>query len=338
MSLLFFSFNKKKEREREKIMERALTKDDYLKRQIKNIALNVYDFQEMRIGAENRIRDTLAIKRGLEMGDPKLLQKIMTEYSNIRTMHKETGATVKRIIKEHDFNYILEELDYNLIDELVKIGELEKDQLKILTNLVHSHPMWKLFFKDVKGCGETMAGICIAYLDPIVARHSSSFWKFCGLDTVVTLDSDGNPVLDAEGNVVRHGRSMSDTEIFDYVAADGSIKQKTGITYNPLMKSKMVGVLADCILRAGTKNGNKYAEIYYDYKTRLENSGKGNCAGHRDRMAKRYMIKQFLRDLWVVWREYEGYEVTEPYEVAVLGHPKHGYNRTAEEAAVGRRA
>jgi len=43
-------------------------------------------------------------------------------------------------------------------------------------------------------------------------------------------------------------------------------------------------------------------------------------------MAKRYMIKQFIRDLWVVWRGAAGYEVSEPYEVAKLGNKPHKYN------------
>ena len=43
-------------------------------------------------------------------------------------------------------------------------------------------------------------------------------------------------------------------------------------------------------------------------------------------MAKRYMIKQFLRNLWVTWRSLEGLEINEPFEVAKLGQKPHKYN------------
>ena len=40
-------------------------------------------------------------------------------------------------------------------------------------------------------------------------------------------------------------------------------------------------------------------------------------------MAKRYMIKQFLKDLWSAWRFNEGLEVTVSYPEAKLGHNPH---------------
>ena len=45
------------------------------------------------------------------------------------------------------------------------------------------------------------------------------------------------------------------------------------------------------------------------------------------------MIKQFLRDLWTVWRSSEGYAITEPYEVAKLGMKPHKYNEAQHKMA-----
>lgn len=42
--------------------------------------------------------------------------------------------------------------------------------------------------------------------------------------------------------------------------------------------------------------------------------------GHRDKAAKRYMIKMFIKDLYVIWRTIEGLPVREPYQVEYLGH------------------
>ena len=46
---------------------------------------------------------------------------------------------------------------------------------------------------------------------------------------------------------------------------------------------------------------------------------KGKTKGHRHNMALRYMLKVFLRDLYVEWKTMEGLPVFETYEVAKLG-------------------
>jgi hypothetical protein len=82
---------------------------------------------------------------------------------------------------------------------------------------------------------------------------------------------------------------------------------------------------------------SKYVQFYLDYKNRLENSERmtvqsrgskspkdvtwsESSKGHRDRAAKRYMIKMFLKDLYAAWRELDGLPVREPYQVEYLEH------------------
>jgi len=73
-------------------------------------------------------------------------------------------------------------------------------------------------------------------------------------------------------------------------------------------------------------------EFYYPYKERLSKEknevlhiGKMKpwdevSLGHRDRAAKRYMVKMFIKDLYVAWREIEGLPVRVPYQEEYLGH------------------
>lgn len=81
-----------------------------------------------------------------------------------------------------------------------------------------------------------------------------------------------------------------------------------------------------------------YVKAYLDYKNRLLHSDamveeiksrgakpvkvkwKDAKPAHIDRAAKRYMIKQFLKDLYVAWRTMEGLEVRPPYQEEKLGH------------------
>ena len=138
------------------------------------------------------------------------------------------------------------------------------------------------------------------------------------------------------GNVIqlRHGRHKGDTEMREYIDKDGKKQLKRSITYNPAIKTALLGVLSSCIIKVGQRFGyNKYEEVYRDSRARLNNSPKhaDKSDGHKHKMSVRYMIKEFLRDLWVEWRSYEGYELSEPYEVAYLGRKPHKYNEAHEK-------
>lgn len=132
---------------------------------------------------------------------------------------------------------------------------------------------------------------------------------------------------DYVGEVVpsEHGRRKGDTEMAEYIDKEGNTKLKRSITYNPTLKTKLMGVLSGCLIKA---KDPVYSTIYYDYKKRLDLSSKhaGKSAAQKNRMALRYMIKQFLRNLWTTWRTLEGLPVDNPYEVEKLGNKPHKYN------------
>ena len=136
------------------------------------------------------------------------------------------------------------------------------------------------------------------------------------------------------GNVFisEHGRRKGDTVIQEYVDKNGEIKTKRGISYNPILKTKLMGVLTGCLMKAKDPT---YTAIYYDYKSRLENNPKhaGKSLAQRNMMAQRYMIKQFLRNMWTTWRNLEGLSVDNPYEVEKLGNKPHKYNEYQCEVA-----
>jgi len=126
-------------------------------------------------------------------------------------------------------------------------------------------------------------------------------------------------------HISEHGRRKGDTVMQEYVDANGETKLKRGLSYNPELKTKLMGVLTGCLLKA---KDPVYSAIYYDYKSRLENDHRhdSKTPAQRNMMAQRYMIKQFLRNMWTTWRDIEGLEVVDPYEVAKLGNKPHKYN------------
>jgi hypothetical protein len=105
--------------------------------------------------------------------------------------------------------------------------------------------------------------------------------------------------------------------------------------FNKNIRTALCGVLADGFIKAQAP----YAlDHYYPYKERLANSEKITSEirkagskpeevawkdaklGHRDRAAKRKMIKAFLTDLYKAWRALEGLHVRAPYHEEYLGH------------------
>jgi len=209
------------------------------------------------------------------------------------------------------------------LENFTLVADAARDQedhiKKMLAKTLKRFPVYTEYLKGVKGVGEIAAGWIIAEYDIHKATTVSKLWQFTGL----------NP-----GMVIGKKRVENTDGTFSYVPTDKLIrgdKLSPGFVapFNKRLRTAMVGVLADGFIKAQ----NDYCmEYYYPYKERLsqeENevlhigkdvAWKDVSKGHRDRAAKRYMIKMFLKDLYVAWRTIEGLEVRVPYQEEYLGH------------------
>lgn len=305
----------------------------------------LYDMQKLRIASGNRlyqifkdksdadtaIKDEIEKEKlseaeeALDAKADEILKAVNSEYKELTAYMVDNNKTIASALKKIETIKILTKTDYSMVKAYNLLLESEESFKKVLEANIKDHPVFTGFLSQVKGCGPMMSANILAYLDPYKARHASSFRKYAGLDVVATKDKDGNLVVDEDGNIVTHGRKMGDTEEYEYIDKNGNKAIKKGLTYNPKLKSKLIGVLASGMIKA---KDPVYTKIYYDYKLRLENhpKHKEKSAAHRNNMALRYMIQKFLSNLWAYWRELEGLEVTLPYEVDKLGMRPHGYN------------
>lgn len=314
---------------------------------IRDVLDALYDMQKLRIASGNRlyqifkdksdadstIKDEIEKEKLKESGEEdvldakanEILKTVNSEYKELTAYMVDNNKTIASALKKIETIKILTKTDYSMVKAYNLLLESEESYKKVLEANIKDHPVYVGFLANVKGCGPMMSANILAYLDPYKARHASSFRKYAGLDVIPTKDKDGNPVLDSDGNMVTHGRKMGDTEDYEYIDKNGNKAIKKGLTYNPKLKSKLIGVLASGMIKA---KDPVYTKIYYDYKLRLENHPKHRekSAAHRNNMALRYMIQKFLSNLWAYWRELEGLEVTLPYEVDKLGMRPHGYN------------
>lgn len=293
---------------------------------IRNVINSIYAMQKLRIETGNRIYANFRIKLlGEEVGlsDEELdneiipsLDDLVTEAERITDWMIENKKRISTYFKNSE-GFITSETEHTLVSQYKMLIEGEKNMIKALTKDLKEVPIYTEWLSKQKGCGPLMSGVIISYLDPHKARHCSSFWKYCGLD-VVKVEKDGEMV--GEGRAMRHAKYNQ----VEYTAKDGEVKLKNSLGYNSFVKSKLIGVLAGSFIKVG--KGGKYNELYYNIKERYANRPdlKDASKGRIDAMAKRYMIKIFLQDLWIEWRELESLEVTEPYSVAKLHMRPHG--------------
>jgi len=185
-----------------------------------------------------------------------------------------------------------EALLLSLMERRQAVEEMENQLAKDIAKEIHLTVLWKEFLVHVKGCGEQMAAVIMTQFDIHKAPTVSNLWSFAGL-------------------------------------APGKDRRVKGqkCTYNQFLRAKLCGVLGSGFLKAKSP----YREYYDNMKNRLESEDWGTPsknptdkkrpkAGHQHKAATRYMIKMFLKDLYVAWRTLEGLPVREPYQEQYLGH------------------
>ena len=199
-------------------------------------------------------------------------------------------------------------------------GEIEKQMKKVLKRF----PIYTEWIEKQKGVGPISAGWILAEIDIEKATTVSKIWQFCGLNPGLipgkkrVENKDGSFSLVPTGKMIRGDRLTP-----GHVAP-----------FNKRLRTALAGVMASGFI----KSQNDYClRYYYPYKARLEQevntveeirkagskaedvAWKDAKKAHRDRAAQRYMLKMFLRDLYVAWREIEGLPVRPPYQEEYLG-------------------
>ena len=282
----------------------------------KSLIRSLYDIQHIRIQTGNRIVVEIKNRMGQRPGEKEenidvegkmYLAAARAEYKRIADAFVLNKAASYFKVPYEDYAIICDPAMLLFMQIYERQLQDESEMEKVIAKTVQEHPLWDAFLKDTKGCGPLMSAVILSEFDIRKAERISQFWSYAGLD--VADDGRGR------------GRYKEHLVDQDYKDKDGKTQTKKGITFNPFLKTKMVGVLGGCFIKVD----GKYRKIYVDYKHRLENheKHKDKTKMHRHNMATRYMVKIFLQDLWLAWREIEGLPVTQPYHEAVLGHTHH---------------
>ncbi len=217
----------------------------------------------------------------------------------------------------------------------------EKETEKMLLKTLRIIPVYNFWLKTVKGIGPVSAGHILSSFNIVEATTVSKMWQYAGLNPGMVrgkkrvAKSKYKPDM---GKVAQEmtGKDGKGTDVIyitnDLVRGDRPTEGYV-LPYNKNLRTHLLGVMADNFIKAQ----NVYCmEYYYPYKHRLENEhrpienqGKARqddgkawnevSKGHRDNAAKRYMVKNFLKDLYAHWRSIENLPVRAPYQEEYLG-------------------
>lgn len=274
---------------------------------------SLYDMQKLRIQQGNRIVAAFRVKIGLDSSQAEETDDDAADLLNqLRSEFKRITDGVKRITKniKCDSPLITTRAELALIESYERQLEAESIHEKAILDELSREPIWTRYLVNVRGVGPLMAGVILSEIDITKCNSISALWAYCGLDVVV-YEKDGEVFEEGRCRKAHHLKPKS------YTNRDGDVKETVGITFNPFLKTKLVGVLGGVFM----KLGGRYKEIYDGYKHRLENHPKhaSKTKGHRHNMAVRYMVKEFLADLWTEWRTIEGLELRSRYNEEKLG-------------------
>ena len=312
----------------------AVTDLDMLKSMLKGM----YDIQKLRMAMGNRICANFYYKLGFKPGEKivafklekeagKILKQLESEYKKITDgIASLRRSNVMKFLSEKDGGLISSMVEYALIENYMILRVQESQLAKEIGLFIDRFPIWTEYLKDVKGCGPVMTAVLLCTVDIHKCRYASSLEKYAGVDVVLIQKDDGE--------IVGEGRSRRAHHLVDreYIDKDGNLATRRSITYNPFLKTKLMGVLAGSLFI----HNPEYKEIYLGYYNRISNSPKhqDKKKGHLVNMAKRYMVKIFLHNLYAKWRALEGLEVVPPYAEAKLGLFHHGQPAFQEEVVV----
>jgi hypothetical protein len=284
---------------------------------VRTMVRSLYDLQKLRIQMGNRIVAQYKSKLGQVPGKKEtdtLSAEDMKMLTRLRVSYKRITDGIVKVPSPKSFvgdELITSYTEFCLIQQYIAVEQAEEQQKVHLKYLVHQEPLWQEFLEDVKGCGETMTGVLLSEFDIHKATYVSSLWKYSGLD----VKPDGRAASNRKEHLIDR----------EYKAKDGTVKVKKSITYNPWLKSKLLGVLGPSFLMQKNKKTGEdglYRSVYLAYRARLQQHPvwKDRSAKHQHNAAVRYMVKIFLIHLYEKWRSLEGLPVNQTYQEAKLGH------------------
>lgn len=286
--------------------------------------------------------DQSSLDRSDEQHRLALKKKVRYAYDLQRIRLQMGGRNLERGTKpgetDEKVSIDLHPVDQEILD--IRANEMERAEdlaFKDVERHLETMAVYQVFKArkaagEFKGIGVKMIAVIFSENDVRRQDTPSKMWAFAGLAPVEARRcTQCNQVVEKAkgGKVYRHAKgALKSIQCVDVMPIQQTypsgmaMKPRKGekLRYNSFLKTKMVGVMADCLIKA---NG-EWKKVYDDYKHRLQSSGRGVNDANRHNSAKRYMVKMALIPIWRMMREAEGLPVRPSYHEEKLGHVHSG--------------
>jgi len=304
---------------------------DFLREIGRIVAGGFYDYQEVRIGIMNRLRDIVRKKNeGIgfnEVEDKKDKKEYDDKYSDAKMPKLLKKMIEEKKLSDDESKYI------NTLIELLKESVKNEQHYKnIMNGYVQTERIYSEFLYYIKGISTILSanliknfGYCEKY------AHISSLWKHCGLHVV-----NGAAPKRRKGENIDYNPKL---RVFCWKIADSFIKQRTpyyrdvydaektrltnmgafSVPFSARIKGDLLG--ADY---GKMKDGTRITKAAYDRLAKTMKEGEPIMIrlskGHIDARAKRKMVKIFLAHYWLKAHAIMKLPITKPYVIEKLGH------------------
>lgn len=226
-------------------------------------------------------------ERQLAKQEKAVLDMLRTDYKRITdgVILEGEEAVYSKIPTEKQFKggeIISSYAELVLVEGYMNLLKDEETGFKRLQKLLLQVPIYTEFLEKIEGMGPQMAGVLISEIDIHAAEYPSSLHKYAGLDVIkigvytdeagkehripawqvseyyAVEDRDPNEPMIMHGKyhvkLVDEGRSRKEHALVNrtYTNKDGEEATRRSITFNPFLKTKLIGVLGGSFLKVGT--------------------------------------------------------------------------------------
>ena len=352
---------------------------------LRQLVKSLESIQKVRIQVGNRLAASKRVQLGLNPSSKEesenMAHKILKQLRDCYDKITEGLVRLPPATKFKGVGILDSYVELLMMQNYLQLLKQEEELERRLGSNLPEFPLWTEYLQHVKGCGPKTAAYILAYVNPYKMEKPSSLWKYSGYDVAEDgrgrgrykahlvkkkyKDSKGK-ITEADGVTFRPGLKGALWKMAESMLKLGlKLEEVSDEEFDNAaehcrsLTSKGIRKDVPCVRMPTTHLGKCYIDRrHYEYTRpdairRKSKAGKegeqkdlGIDAKRVHDRCRRYMIKQFLTEVYEVWRALEGLTVAPPYEVWKFGKTPHrgprdtatgyrftGYLKDAEEDA-----
>lgn len=255
---------------------RPLTNQDLAwKESVKNVRayyMSILNIQHLRIQQGNRICGNIRLKLGQKAGTKdiginKLMKRIKEDYKVLTGQLTITDLNSEFV----GYGVITDFTEQFLMDQWTFYMKQEERLILQLAKELKKWPIYTEYLSKIVGVGPLSGACYISFINIWIADTVSKINCYMGIDPhIVGFTPEGLPIKEGRCKKANH---LIDAE---YIDKNGKVEIKKSITFNDLVKTKIVGVMGPSlfmqvanVVKPGPMDKGYYREVCINKKAQL---------------------------------------------------------------------